>query len=815
MPAGLVQLAESLSAYRNLYQPHDRDYARNPVAYSHYLADVAGHSVSVLSRVTAYGTDYSGRTNKLAHHFVLRNADRTAAGPASVMSHEALFIREWKEEPRLLSARARLRVEDVPSFRAGAWEALCGDAGWAGVLAQRHYDAPGRDTYLVFEPGMDVLALVREALALLPPGERWKVTFSTYFASAPRHSTCHWRACVKDADVLRTARGKKGVLAIDLTADMPPAGETPLVAVARGEATPEWAQPPEPAPPPRRRKPVRKRKVSELIATPRPEPGSVALRAAEPLEKQPLEVGRGSRAKVTAAARVEPKKPLFGVGEAVGVAVGVIVIVIACVWIGRMGCSKRRARTGTPTVQRPASPRKAPVPEPRPAVPVAVPVVEEREPTATVAAVDVEDPAVTDVAPAVNPADTKRPVNVEFRTKTFTAVSPPWRIALAGGEPWMTYDYEFVGSDGSVLGDDPVRDVDRLRNTVRALTYKLNLAGLQAKVTNTGMDFDRSGSATPRTERLACVRVSRPERDSDVVFWLNGAKAVGRVVDRAGPVFSVANEGAVALLSPLLAKGALRCQGSFEGTSLQCDLPYEAFTDGNAVVIRVVVDDAERERIVNVIRWQAREKNETPAAPRAPRQAPVWDYRRIEKTLRKLRDEVGETGMLTSVRRTRVVRELRGLLVDVCETRLQGRWSNLPAAPDANKAMEAMRAVVLSALQDNDAFPGMETEDFMPSRTVTSPTVIRAIAVERARFFREQLVPSNRLLNGDRLRAIVLADEWDALLATADATDSSRNEAKQTPDEAIELVVSALFFYATDAAYEPVLTVRRAGVEAF
>ena len=73
-----------------------------------------------------------------------------------------------------------------PAGIAEAWPVLTGDPGWAGVLAKSFLADPKRPVFLVFRPGMDLLPLFDEAIALLPPPRRWDVEFSTYFTTLPR-----------------------------------------------------------------------------------------------------------------------------------------------------------------------------------------------------------------------------------------------------------------------------------------------------------------------------------------------------------------------------------------------------------------------------------------------------------------------------------------------------------------------------------------------------------------------------------------------------------------------------------------------------
>lgn len=217
MPANYVQICESLSGYVHRYELSDQNYEQNPIAYSHLVGNLGGRTFSILSRVAAYGADYTGRTNKLAHHLMIGFEERVAGGPAHAMKNGAAFISKWNEDPRFLAPnRIRLQAAEPASLKAKRWEAAIGDAGVAGMLAQAFLDAPDRPAFIVFEPGMDLLPLIAEAQTLLPDERRWDVTFSTYFTALPVGMKCAWRCCLPDSDALVTARRTPGALVINL-----------------------------------------------------------------------------------------------------------------------------------------------------------------------------------------------------------------------------------------------------------------------------------------------------------------------------------------------------------------------------------------------------------------------------------------------------------------------------------------------------------------------------------------------------------------------------------------------------------------------
>ena len=99
-----------------------------------------------------------------------------------------------------------------------------GDAGWAGYLIEAFIKQPTRPVFLVFAPepgvGDELLGLLGEAIALLPPAQRWQVTFNTYFTSLPPGATCLWRCCLAGspaAAAVQHGTWGGGALVLDLT----------------------------------------------------------------------------------------------------------------------------------------------------------------------------------------------------------------------------------------------------------------------------------------------------------------------------------------------------------------------------------------------------------------------------------------------------------------------------------------------------------------------------------------------------------------------------------------------------------------------
>lgn len=250
MTPALVQLLEALSGYR----PVQSD--RCPVVWSHLRYEDAGRRSMILTRTCAAGLDYSRRGNTFSHHVVLSEAELPPGGPAWLVQQPGFLEKAWDGRVRYLEGgRLPPQGDDTPR-PCRVWHQLTGDAGWGGIVAEACVQRQRPMIYLVFEPGMDLLPLVAESLALLPVARRWGVTFSTYFTGTPYGLECQIRGVLNGSPEHAKARRETNALLLDLTVPLSRAdkgewaeagrtGQPPVLAVAPRK---ERAAPIPPAP---------------------------------------------------------------------------------------------------------------------------------------------------------------------------------------------------------------------------------------------------------------------------------------------------------------------------------------------------------------------------------------------------------------------------------------------------------------------------------------------------------------------------------------------------------------------------------------
>lgn len=219
LPINLAQRLESLSGYRHLYQPGDQRADDNPVCNSHIRLAVGGKTLSILSRVGAYGVDYSQRTNKIAHHVVFDGAV-PACGPAAVLSQAGIMRTDWDGECKILQSGPHVPPLALQPAPCQEWQRITGDAGWAGVVANAWLQPTGKPVWIVFSESQSesLIHLMQEATAILPESRRWQATFSTYCTNLPPDVECRVRCVIAGSDEARMSIARGTVL--DLTKPM-------------------------------------------------------------------------------------------------------------------------------------------------------------------------------------------------------------------------------------------------------------------------------------------------------------------------------------------------------------------------------------------------------------------------------------------------------------------------------------------------------------------------------------------------------------------------------------------------------------------
>ncbi|MDR2345757.1 MAG: hypothetical protein LBE18_06795 [Planctomycetaceae bacterium] len=216
MASNVARDVSMLSGYTHYFSAGD---LRNPVVFMHVIRRSGGMDRHIVSRVADCGNDYSGRTNRIAHHLIIEELDlpNLSCGPSAILSQSDLFRTQWNDKPQELPLGQVLPNPVISVRKCTAWEQLYGDAGWAGVTAERV--EKGDPISVIFNPGVNILPLIDEVLTLLPAKVRWKTTFSTFFMKSqepPGTNKIQIKCIVASSGEMMFARLSPNTLFIDL-----------------------------------------------------------------------------------------------------------------------------------------------------------------------------------------------------------------------------------------------------------------------------------------------------------------------------------------------------------------------------------------------------------------------------------------------------------------------------------------------------------------------------------------------------------------------------------------------------------------------
>jgi len=374
-----TMMLESLSGYEFHFNLSDPEVRLSPVNYAHTRVTLGSQSASVLSRVAFSGADYSGRTNKIAHHFLLFPEEQLANGPAWMLAQMAksVFPDNWQGAAQHLPVRRlnellepQLGVRPEPARR---WEEMTGDAGWGGVLAKAIHDNSKVPAFILFKPGMELLPLFEESLALLTPEERWSVCFATYYTAPRAGCHYHWRGVLAGSPATREIARFPNAAVIDLTRPLGRAQDNAYTIAARTGSIVEPPRRQQGAPQPeaeaRQKLAALVRLVDEEAEMPiRGGPKLAAAPQGARASRSGLSAKGGEAARPAVAAALRASRRMRNTAAVLGVVVLALlltnVITLLTLWTTRRELREARelayrpATTSVPDARRPRKPTK-------------------------------------------------------------------------------------------------------------------------------------------------------------------------------------------------------------------------------------------------------------------------------------------------------------------------------------------------------------------------------------------------------------------------------------------------------------------------
>lgn len=149
------------------------------VIHSHRLVTVGASTFHVLSCLRDAGSDYTGRTNHIAHHLIADEREVRALAAGGITPADVLLAMPWRETwteaARFLEPADEVDLAELRAGSSWTWEAATGDQANARLPW-----LPGarKGCYVIAPDGVPMLPLFQEALHEKIQ-QSWQVTFTT------------------------------------------------------------------------------------------------------------------------------------------------------------------------------------------------------------------------------------------------------------------------------------------------------------------------------------------------------------------------------------------------------------------------------------------------------------------------------------------------------------------------------------------------------------------------------------------------------------------------------------------------------------
>lgn len=221
------------------------------------ILTVGSGTYHVLSCVQDAGSDYTGRTNHIAHHLIVEPREVRALAAAGITPADVLqgmrWRTTWTDGPRYLETAEEVDLSAFKAPASRAWASITGSPASAGILWSQDVL---KGCYLVTPAGVNALELFQESL-LQEPAQAWQCRFTTCLEPTDDPADFRWVA-LPDSSPLRPQVESSSRVVLDLT--------TPSTLPAPPEPEPQPAgpalSPPQAALPPPAAKQKKTRKES-------------------------------------------------------------------------------------------------------------------------------------------------------------------------------------------------------------------------------------------------------------------------------------------------------------------------------------------------------------------------------------------------------------------------------------------------------------------------------------------------------------------------------------------------------------------------
>ena len=204
---------------RSLYDGQNGDSL--PVIYQHRIISIRETSYHVLMRLGDAGNDYSGRTNHIAHAFILEASEVAGlrVSPAEAIlaiTKAGLWLKKYEESAKYFGPEDTISFQNFPTTAALPAQNWKNETGAAGNAALLFDDGAPQSALFAATAQPDIsperlLKLFSESLLLNSrdrsnPSALWSVPFTTLLQSGSERRQFTWFGCLHDSDLFNKTK---------------------------------------------------------------------------------------------------------------------------------------------------------------------------------------------------------------------------------------------------------------------------------------------------------------------------------------------------------------------------------------------------------------------------------------------------------------------------------------------------------------------------------------------------------------------------------------------------------------------------------
>lgn len=214
-PLSHIQLLADIAKRQVEKAPKESPFSQQ--MFCHFPITLQSKVYHLISRGFHNRHESNGAKSWTIHQFLVENVKTLSAGPAWLLSNDAIWIEQWDSDPQLLKPR-EIEGRMLSPRICESWSKVTGDSGWAGTALEAWQKSKAFG--LVVQPDTKptiVVDMLVEAQSLMEPMLRWQVPMAISSWSPTKIQSRIWTAYTSGSIQAVQASRESGWIVVDVT----------------------------------------------------------------------------------------------------------------------------------------------------------------------------------------------------------------------------------------------------------------------------------------------------------------------------------------------------------------------------------------------------------------------------------------------------------------------------------------------------------------------------------------------------------------------------------------------------------------------